>query len=80
MQTAQLTYSVNPHSSESTCPFQPSKSFLCSASIMKVMIDSRKRSTYCNTENFDQCPIFLARVLRGRQRSPRSQACLNHRV
>ena len=65
MQTAQLTYRVSPHGSESICPFQPSKNFFCSASIMTVALDSRKRSTYCNTEDFDQCPIFLAKVLRG---------------
>jgi hypothetical protein len=66
MQTAQLTYSVSPHGSESLCPFRPSTSIFCSTSIMTVAIDSRKRSTYCNTEDFDRCPIFLARVLRGR--------------
>lgn len=66
MQTAQCTYSVSPHGSESICPFRPSTSFFCSASVMPLVIDSRKRLLCCNTEDFDRCPIFLARVLRGR--------------
>ena len=65
MQTAQCTKN-SVWDSESICPYQPSKSFFCSASVMAMAIDNRKRSIYCDTENFDQCPIFLAKVLRGK--------------
>jgi hypothetical protein len=55
-------YSLSP---EEICPYQPAKSFFCSASVMTVAIDSRRKATYCNTEDFDRCPFFLAKILRG---------------
>jgi hypothetical protein len=65
MQTAQCAQKNTP-TSESICPYQPLKNSLCSASVMPVRIDNQKRSLCCDTEDFDQCPIFLAKVLRGR--------------
>lgn len=49
----------------SMCPYWTAKSIFCSASIMIVAIDDRKRALYCCTEDHDRCPLFLAKVLRG---------------
>jgi len=37
---------------------------VCLASLSSMKIDTRRRSQYCVTENFDDCPIFLSKVLR----------------
>ncbi len=37
---------------------------VCLASLSAMKIDIRRRSQYCVTENFDDCPIFLSKVLR----------------
>lgn len=68
MQTSQLAlHPVHGHSliSGSICPYKPATNFFCSASVMTVAIDNRKETTYCNTDDFDRCPLFLAKVLRG---------------
>jgi hypothetical protein len=31
-----------------------------------MLLDSRKREICCSTENYDDCPIFLSKVLRRR--------------
>jgi hypothetical protein len=49
----------------SACPYHQAQSFFCAASVMSVAIDNRKKSTCCNTEDFDRCPLFLAKILRG---------------
>jgi hypothetical protein len=48
------------------CPYRTAKSIFCSASIMTVVIDNRRKAAYCCTEDYDRCPLFLAKVLRGR--------------
>lgn len=50
---------------ESICPYRKAQSQYCSASVMTMRIDQRKSMTYCLTEDFDCCPVFLAKVLRG---------------
>ena len=49
----------------SSCPYRKDHSLYCSASIMRMRIDQRRNTTYCLTEDFDCCPVFLAKVLRG---------------
>ena len=41
----------------------------CLASFSSMALDSRKRTQCCSTENYDNCPIFLAKILR------RGEAC-----
>jgi hypothetical protein len=48
----------------SLCPYRKSASANCSASVMTFTISSRQDAQYCRTENFDHCPVFLAKVLR----------------
>lgn len=46
------------------CPYKKENSIYCSASVMTLAISERQDAMYCRTENFDLCPIFLAKVLR----------------
>jgi hypothetical protein len=49
----------------STCPHDAGAGTFCSASIMTVVLSSYQKTTYCWTENYDSCPMFLAKILRG---------------
>lgn len=49
----------------SICPHREVHSEYCSASVMRMRINQRRNMNYCLTENFDCCPVFLAKVLRG---------------
>ncbi len=57
---------INQHGwsrvSETLCPFDGVTTCLASLSLMPL--DSTKRKICCGTEKFDECPIFLAKVLR----------------
>lgn len=48
-----------------SCPFS-STSDTCIASLSSMVIDRRKKAECCGTENYDSCPVFLAKVLRRR--------------
>jgi hypothetical protein len=48
------------------CPYSPSSTVFCAASVMTVAINDRTRDNYCSTEDYDSCPLFLAKVLRSR--------------
>jgi hypothetical protein len=47
------------------CPYREVQSEYCSASVMRMRINQRRNIHYCLTENFDCCPVFLAKILRG---------------
>ena len=38
----------------------------CLASFSSMALDSLKRIHCCGTENYDNCPIFLSKILRRR--------------
>lgn len=48
------------------CPFGATKVNICSASLSAMVIGPRNRQDYCSTDNYDNCPIFLAKILRKR--------------
>ena len=49
-------------SAETTCPFHDAS--VCAASFSSMAIDSQKRDSYCGTDNYDNCPLFLSKILR----------------
>jgi hypothetical protein len=49
---------------ETACPYNGIK--VCTASFSSMAIDSHKRDNCCGTDNYDDCPIFLSKVLRRR--------------
>ncbi len=49
-----------------TCPFGDAETNICSASLSSMIIAQRDRQEYCSNENYDNCPVFLAKILRRR--------------
>jgi hypothetical protein len=49
-----------------SCPFNSNISDICIASFSSMAIDKRKKAECCGTENYDNCPVFLSKVLRRR--------------
>jgi hypothetical protein len=48
------------------CPFGETETNICLASLSSMVIGASNRQVYCATDNYDNCPIFLARILRRR--------------
>jgi len=48
--------------SETFCPFDGVTT--CMAALSSMPLDNLKRKVCCGTDKFDECPIFLAKVLR----------------
>jgi len=53
---------------DKTCPYNGVN--VCMASLSLMAIDTRKNNC-CDTENYDNCPIFLAKVLRFAGKEPK---------
>ncbi len=67
METITVNTKNNVITAEYTnCPY--SDKSICKASLSSLIIDGNTITAYCGTENFDDCPIFLSRILRGRGR------------
>ncbi len=67
MQIQKSVFEAAPHFAGAhfaACPYVPTKKDYCSASVMTVPISDRTRDEYCSSEDFDCCPLFLAKVLR----------------
>ena len=62
----------SPQSTLSICPFRNVSSAYCPAAIMKLEINNRQNAVYCTTENFDCCPVYLGKILRGTRVKPLS--------
>jgi len=48
------------------CPFGKAKTNFCLASLSAMVIGPNSRQEYCSNDNYDNCPIFLAKSLRRR--------------
>ncbi len=60
--TAQL-----PHELELRCPYSDI-SDVCNASLSSLLPTPTVRTKFCNTDDYDYCPIFLAKALRRRRK------------
>ena len=58
--TIQLTNEL-----ELQCPYSDI-SDVCGASLSSLLPAPNMRVNFCDTENYDDCPIFLSKVLRRR--------------
>ena len=47
-----------------TCPFHSAADSRCRAAFSSFAPGSRFRSPRCSSEDYDDCPLFLARALR----------------
>jgi hypothetical protein len=46
------------------CPFSDGDSNTCTASLSSMVIAPSSKYNYCFSENYDNCPLFLSKVLR----------------
>jgi hypothetical protein len=53
---------LKPEIYKSACPYNDIN--VCTASISSMAINSQKMMDCCGTEDYDDCPIFLAKILR----------------
>lgn len=53
------------YGSECCCPYVNALD-ICTASINLIAVTPYLRASFCGTENHDNCPIFLSKVLRRR--------------
>jgi hypothetical protein len=51
------------------CPYNGNP--VCTASVSAMPLDNLRRVHCCNTENYDNCPIFLAKILRFAGKEPK---------
>ncbi len=54
-----------PEALISRCPYRNKDSVYCAASVVRAAISTRQNAAYCSTENFDSCPVYLGKILRG---------------
>ncbi len=54
---------VNVISLETICPYCDAGTDICNASCSSLVIDERMRTKYCENEDYDDCPIFMAKKL-----------------
>lgn len=54
----------NPVRATDACPFSSKETDICLASLWSFSADVRRRDVFCATEDYDDCPIFLAKSLR----------------
>ncbi len=47
-----------------SCPFLKASDQNCSASCVCTSITAAQQLSYCETEDYDNCPLFLSRLLR----------------
>jgi len=47
---------------ERICPYNDINT--CMASFTSLQLDKQRKTDCCSTENYDECPMFLAKVLR----------------
>ncbi len=47
-----------------SCPFNAALSGTCMASLSSITIDPVLRQGYCENENYDNCPMFLSKIMR----------------
>ena len=58
--------SLSPGNTNDTgCPYL-GKTAACKASLSTLIPTANARETFCNNEDYDDCPIFLSKLLRRR--------------
>ena len=51
---------------EHACPFSDKETNICSASLSSMIIGRQKNQVYCSSDNYDNCPMFISKILRKR--------------
>jgi hypothetical protein len=48
------------------CPYYSLKLDLCLAALFYFAVDRAREECVCGTEDFDECPLFLSKILRSK--------------
>jgi len=48
------------------CPYCDAKADVCNASVTSLKVGALVRVKHCNSENYDNCALFLAKCLRSK--------------
>jgi len=59
---SERTYQSKVNAYNSVCPYNGINT--CRASLSSMIIDRRRKEDCCRDEHYDDCPIFLAKILR----------------
>ncbi len=51
---------------EMSCSYCNTETEICMAAISVMSLGPITRLTYCDNESYDNCPVFLAKILRRR--------------
>ncbi len=51
---------------EVSCPYCNIETEICTAALSAMSLGPITRLTYCDNESYDNCPVFLAKILRRR--------------
>jgi len=62
----QITVHDRTGTEHNDCPYHNEAESLCSASLSAMSTEMRIRQLYCGNENYDNCPLFLSKMLRKR--------------
>ena len=46
------------------CPYLDTATNICAASLSSITTDGIRRASYCSTDNYDNCALFIAKSLR----------------
>lgn len=60
----QIAVGHGPAVHQLSCPYECKVTDICAASLSSMTISSSARQKYCSNDNYDSCPLFLAKSLR----------------
>jgi hypothetical protein len=55
---------IQPPRPEEGCPFHRPDAGTCRASVAGLNVEWRRRKSYCTTDDYDYCAVFLSKILR----------------
>ncbi|GEM_PF-2293744 len=64
MTVPQIATTQKTCDSREKCPFLADDCGQCKAALLRFMPDSRQLYHYCCSDDYDDCPVFLAKALR----------------
>lgn len=49
-----------------SCPYYRMQDDVCTVSLSQLVVDRHRKRHYCAAEDYDNCPLLLAKLLRSR--------------
>jgi len=57
-------YQLIDMQNQALCPYHDTLLNVCNASLSFIVIDGTRHASYCSSDNFDNCALFLSKTLR----------------